>query len=311
MKNILVLLALLLLLRTAFPSMEMTGSIDSTGVATSKIKVSLPPAEGRTLTLDINSDVDSVTVKDKSGLVLTPIVNRTGNETFITVTVPYDYVEYDLVSDSFTTKNGSDWDFDLTIAPSEPVGNFNASLDFPPDAILKSSNGAVESTGDSIDVMWQGTNSENGQRIHLHTGYTLPLDNTIPIDPTLLIAGALIIFAAASMLTYMFTRRKPAHQQTASPPIPEPETAKTQASGPSVSMEDNSIFKTLDETDKEIIREIHNEGGKTTQARIYLNTHIPKATLSRRLSSMESKGLILRSQKGNRNLVTLGADLQK
>ena len=66
----------------------------------------------------------------------------------------------------------------------------------------------------------------------------------------------------------------------------------------------------MDETDKEIVREISRQGGRTTQAHLYLHTHVPKATLSRRLVSLENKGIIQKSQKGNRNLVTLASILK-
>ena len=68
---------------------------------------------------------------------------------------------------------------------------------------------------------------------------------------------------------------------------------------------ENSVFKTLDEVDQQIVLYLSSKGGQTTQADLNLNTHISKATLSRRVASLESRGIIQKSQKGIRNIVSL------
>jgi DNA-binding transcriptional ArsR family regulator len=286
----------LLLISLSFPALDISGYVDQSGTATVKLTAELLPSEGHPISLNLSGDVDSVVVKDRSGLQLYPSINKTGNLTIISITVPYDYVEFDIQSDSFTSKNGSDWDFDLRFRPSEPLGPLYASIGFPKGTLIKSSNGGVEGSGDSVKVVWHAEGTGNWAR--LHAGYTIPLMEKND-DVPLIIAGILLVFA---ILVYLYLSRKKnlANQGPANP-----------APSACGHLDSNDVFKTLDETDKEIIREICQNGGKTTQARIYLNTHIPKATLSRRLASLEGKGLLVRSQKGNRNLVTLGPALAK
>jgi len=283
------LLALVVLAPISFAAisvMTVSGQLDQSGVATLTIASELSDSQGKQIYLNLSHDVDSVVVKDRSGLQLESTVKQVGNYTLIYATVPTDYVEFDISSDSFTSKVGSDWLFDLGISSSEDVGVFNATIAFPDGTALRSTNGMVENDANSLSVTWSGTNMSRGDRAHIQAGYSVSeaSDSMLPF----LVLGAVAVILLA---VFSYTRSKHI------PPAPAPPL-------------ESSLFKALDETDKEIIREISAQKGRTTQAHLFLNTHIPKATLSRHLASLENRGLIARSQKGNRNLVTLGSALK-
>jgi Winged helix-turn-helix DNA-binding len=292
------IIVFLVLFSLAYPSFQMVGSIDSSGVSSISMKIELPPAEGRAISVTLSGAPDSLFVRDRSGLELVPRVSSQGNGTVVSVDVPYDFVQIDMASGSFTSKNGSDWDFDFSLSPSEPLGSFNASIGLPKGAVVRSSNGAVQASGDSIIVTWSGSGLDSGHRMHLRTGYSVPVSTPSETGWFLPVAVLAVLAGAA----YLISRKKP--QPGAAVERPTPREAP--AGGPCARLESNPAFATLDETDKDILRELCAQGGKTTQARLYLDTHVPKATLSRRLSSLEGRGMIRRSQKGNRNLVTLG-----
>jgi len=276
-------------------SLALAGSLDGSGAANLVIKAYLPDAQGKEVYLNLSGTAESVIVKDRTGLELQSRMVQEGNSTAVYATVPFDYLQFEMVSDSFTTKQGSLWNLDFSLGTSEDISELNSSLSLPKGAILKSTNGAVQGSGDSLVILWNAQNLDPAHKAHFKASYELtPQD-----DSSLLVWLGLIAALAYVAIAYFRKRRR-------QPPVPP------QGHGPEKqsTLESNDVFKTLDETDKEIIREIHAQKGKTTQAHLYLHTHVPKATLSRRLASLESRCLIRKSQKGNRNLITL-ADLFK
>ncbi len=295
----------ILLLSLSFSAIglaNMTGNIDDAGVGHIRILADFSGAQGKTVVLNITGPLDSLVVKDRSGLVLDPKTEDQPGYTLIFVTVPVDYLEYDITSEAFTDKNGSDWSFDLVLGSSENVSDFESTLQLPPGATVRSTNGAVEQSGSQLGISWSGTSLDPSKRAHLRAGYDLPPQQAA-INPYLIVGAVLLVLAVAFAI-YLSSRKAPRTGTGSPPPEPQPPVPEQQPPPPSP-LESNPVFKTMDETDKEIIREIHLQGGKTTQAHLYLHTHLPKATLSRRMASLEGKGIILRSQKGNRKLVSL------
>jgi uncharacterized membrane protein len=291
------LIAIILVSASFTAGIVLAGSLDSSGVSELVFKAEFN--NSASAFINLSGPVDDVTVKDRSGLILEPEITVQEGRTIILSSVPFDYLEFIVISDSFTAKNGSTWDFDAGMAFSENITAFNASISLPKGAILKSTNGAVQESGDSLLISWKTDSISAGQIARLRASYELPAakeaDNTIFV-----IAAAFVLILA---IYFIAGRQKPSS-------APE-KSGKPGGSGPEEALESNPVFKTLDETDKEIIREIKREKGKTTQASIYLNTHVPKATLSRRLDSLENRGLIRKTQKGNRNLITLTDVLEK
>ena len=289
-------LAFLILLSISISSAGlayMNGTIDPSGTAHISFIEELPGAAGRLTSLNVTGPSDSVIVKDRSGLTLPARVSEQGNYTIIQAAVPVDYIQFDLTSDSFTDKSGDAWVFDMAIGSSENISAFNSTIQLPKGSVVRSTNGAVGQDGDVLNIGWSGSALDPSRRLHLKAGYDMvPEAQASDQTPLLLAGGALLVI----VLAYLLKRPK------ASPAMPPPHPAEAPATP---ALESNAVFKTLDETDKEIIREIAAQNGKTTQAHIYMRTHVPKATLSRRLASLENRGIIRKSQKGNRNLVSL------
>ncbi len=288
------MMRLIILLLLAIPlsiaaTAGLSGSIDAGGSAHLFLGQSFDNSPGREVVLNITGP-SVVVVRDRSGLVLPSRAVDSGGFTLVYATVPVDYLEYEITSDSFTGKSGGSWQFDLVIGSSENISAFNASIQLPPGSVVKSTNGAVSQDGGSLGIGWSGASLDPSKRIHLRAGYEVESGQWQP-DPAI----AALVVAVLLVLAYFAMRLRPRKEGT--PPAPV-------AQKPGI-LEENGVFKTLDETDKEIIREIYGQGGRTTQAHIYTHTHVPKATLSRRLASLENRGIIRKSQKGNRNLVSL------
>ena len=295
----LILLHLLLLSAAFSATVDLSSRITSVGSTTVIITAQFTESEGG-MYLNLSEPIKSVIVRDRSGLKLNSSIETQSNNTLIYITAPVDYLRLEITSDSFTTKEGSLWNFDFSLGMSENISNLSASLSPPKGSILKSTNGAVQGAGDSLLITWKAINITPGEKIRLKAEYELgvvyPSTVTQPATknesrfPILIAALVLIILILA--VAYILKSRK------------QPVLVQKEIGG-FEKLESSNVFKTLDETDKEIVREIFRQKGKTTQSHIYLHTHIPKATLSRRLVSLTNKGMIQKSQKGHRNLVTL------
>ncbi len=306
------LIALLLLGATfaTISGMGLSGTLDSSGTASIAAEAEFTGLAGRIACLNISGAADSVTVRDRSGLIITHESRTDGNSTAICATVPVDYLEFSILSSSLTAKSGSLWDFDLALGASENITAFNATLSLPAGATLKGTNGAVMSGDDSLLIAWSASNIDTAHRARMRASYELPRQEAAAPD-YILMAGAgallLIMLALYSFALSPLVRR--ARALPAAPLQPPDKGAealeRTGTPPPSPAIESNPVFRTLDETDKEIVRELLRQGGKSTQAHLYLHTHVPKATLSRRIASLTNKGIIVKSRKGSRNLVSL------
>jgi len=244
-------------------------------------------------------ELSDIKITDKSGLQLTPQTTAEGDYTCISFAVPYDYAKISFSSYDFTSKNASLWGFQMKMYSSENIDSFSSSLVLPSGSTLQKTTGQVSSSGSALVVAWNTNNITASRVFNLSADYE--------IDPVeeygtwiILIIIIVIVLGAA----HIYYRIRPKTEPEAKSETTKPETRHPKPK-PEEWLESNEVFKTLDEVDKEIVREIAKQKGKTTQAKIYLNTHIPKATLSRRLNSLENREIIEKSQKGNRNLISL------
>ncbi|MBI5047168.1 hypothetical protein HZC07_05580 [Candidatus Micrarchaeota archaeon] len=287
------LLAFILITTILFSnSVTLKGDLDRTGLSSMQIGLDLPSSEGQTVFISVPGMPSTITVKDKSGLELPYSIKQENDSTMIYVIVPVDYVEFSILSDSFTIKENSQWTFNFTLGASKPIDVFSGSLKLPEGSVVKSTNGAIKESDGQLLLTWSASNLSTSQKLRLRSSYEL---QSVASEPVYLFPVLLFVLI---LITVFFILRKNSDKK--SEKISTPSTSKIASS-----LESNSVFKTLDETDKEILREISSKGGKTTQATIYLNTHIPKATLSRRIVSLQNRGILISSQKGNRNLITL------
>ncbi len=295
------LIPFLLLVSISFPAVSdysMAIQIDGAGTASVYAEAYFTDSAEKNVTFCFSGEVSGIELRDKSGLALAPAVNTVEGYSCISFIVPYDYASMSFESYDFTSKNGSYWDFGMKIYSSEQVNSFSAYLVLPYGSVLKKTSGAVSSISSRLEVSWNAENITASKRVNLTAGYDF---NPVEDVGGMVLFALLIVIVVVSYLSYR-GRYMPGKPE-AKPPGPD---AKKPKAGEW--LESNDVFRTLDEIDKEIVREIAKQKGKTTQAKIYLNTHIPKATLSRRLASLENRGIIQKSQKGNRNLITLNLE---
>jgi len=294
---------MLLLLAVSHASISQMGveaDVSDSGFLKLSIISDFSGSAGSEVMLNLSGDYDSVSVRDGSGLVLPARIENGGGSTLIFATVPVDRLEYALGSNSLSAKQGSVWSIDLSIGASENISSLAASLSLPEGAEVKGTNGAVRGSGDSVETFWSAQNIDTAHVARFRVSYATPApaDESGPDYPIMAAGGAL---AALVIAFLFFSLRKKKGQIAKAPPVP----IAAPPPAPPIAHSGN-VIDSLDETDREIVREIISRGGKTTQAQLYLNLHIPKATLSRRMASLENRGLLIRSQKGNRKLVSIG-----
>ncbi len=294
------LLALLLFFSLSFSTVSnysMLLSIDDSGILTASSDIYFSDADERPAGFCFSGNFEHPKIYDGSGLQLDAEYAAEGNFTCISAEVPADYLKIVFDSQEFTSKKAAAWDFEMKMYSPEDIDSFTCRLELPEGSVLTKTNGAVESSGASLVVLWNAENVTALKRFNISAGYSITEKQEDLGGIFLFIA--FIVIVVASYLSY---RKKFMPQK------PETTKPETQKAKPGEWLESNEVFRTLDEIDKEIVREIVKQKGKTTQAKIYLNTHIPKATLSRRLASLENRGILRKSQKGNRNLITLNLE---
>ncbi len=283
---------------------SMNVVVESSGATYFSSSITFVDAIDKEVTLCFSGELSNILVTDKSGFQIPFSIHQSNGFNCISFIVPYDYARISFESDDFTSKNGSLWDFHMRAFASENISSFNSQLTLPSGSTLQKTNGAVSSAGDSLKISWESQNINASQKLYLAAAYEITRVEGSNIQ--IVLAATIIVVAAAAYFFYLRKRRAKTEPKPLGTEIKKAVEAKE--SKTEEWLERNEVFRTLDEVDKEIVREIGRQNGKTTQAKIYLNTHIPKATLSRRLASLENRGIIKKSQKGNRNLITLALE---
>jgi len=301
-RSFLFVLLLIAPLSFSISDYTMLVSLDESGVAHFVSEAAFPDSADEKISFCFSGNFNNPKVYDRSGLSVAAEYAAEGNFTCVSATVPVDYLKIVFDSQEFTSKKASAWDFETRMYSSEDIDSFACRLALPAGSVLTKTNGAVESSAASLLVSWNAENVTALKRFNMSAGYRIA-EAQQDLGGVFL-AAAFLVLAVASYLSYR-KRFMPQKPGTA-----KPEGAETKAPKAKEAdwLESNEVFRTLDEVDKEIVREIARQKGKTTQAKIYLNTHIPKATLSRRLASLQNRGVLRKSQKGNRNLVTLAVE---
>ncbi|MFH0885061.1 MAG: hypothetical protein V1861_05110, partial [Candidatus Micrarchaeota archaeon] len=265
-KALLVILLLISEVHPGISNLGLSGSLDSSGTASLTIATDFFSSSGKTACLNISGSLDEIQVKDRSGLVIGHTERHENNSTLICAPVPVNYLEYSATSSSWTTKSGSLWDFDLSVGSTENISAFNASMVLPPGSTLKGTNGAVSSGNGSLIISYSARQIDTAHRARMRASYELAANTEQAAPPDYMLIAGLGILALAAILFIAIQIKKAKAAQ--SPPLSQPPSPVTQTPAsvhpvaPSA-LESNAIFRTLDETDREIIREISRQGGKT------------------------------------------------
>ena len=280
-------------------SLSVKGKISPDGTDLITMIVNLPSSHGKGLTFNLSGQMDSLAAYDETGQKLDADVEIINGSTCVKLAIPNKYARIEMETNYLTSKTGARWTYNSTYAVDSQFDNFDGEVELPPGSFVRSTNGIQMDNGGTITVAWHYSGLDPDTLINRYVNYQI---NDTADYTALYVAGAAL--AGSLLLLYavlMFRKGKGKEirivhmHQTKKPP----ETAKKQ------SFEDNIAFAAMEETDREILRELHGQGGKATQARIYQRTHVSKSSLSRHLISLENRGLVIRSKKGINTLVSL------
>lgn len=272
-------------------------SVDSDGSTVSLVRYYLNSSDSNFHSISVFGEIEDLAVFDGTAAPISFNSSYVDGWTIISFSIPFNYAELSFASNSQTSKNSSLWTYSSKTKISENLGSFDASLLLPSSSRLVSTNGEVSTKDSKIIIYWSSKDISSGSIINLKESHQLEKsnDSSFTFDPIYILVLVILI-----SVSYFFwaNNSKPKENAPSSPTVSSQPVDFSK-------LEQNSVYKTLDEIDKQLVREIYLRGGSTTQAQLNLNTQIPKATLSRRIASLESKGILQKSQKGIRNLISL------
>lgn len=269
-------------------SITMMGDISQDGTDNRHMTIDVPANQPFAYT--ISGQLSSISVRDENGQSVEPDVRLVNGSSIITMQVPSGHAEAEIITDFLTAKTGDTWRFNSTSAFSVPLDSLDSKIKLPPGATVIRTNGMVQDEFWGSSILWHYDKVGKMESLNRFIVYKIKEPSGYP--DFFLMAGMILAALAIGYALRWATTRK-----HAAPGWAEPAGRDDYAPNPA--------FAALEETDKEIVREIRAQGGKTTQAHIYSNTHIKKATLSRHLALLEARGLVKRSQKGIKKLVSL------
>ncbi|VVB57920.1 Uncharacterised protein [Candidatus Anstonella stagnisolia] len=301
MRKFACIVLLMFLLASLSPAATITrkGSIDFSGTDRITMEITRPNHPPQPFSFTTIGQIRNVEVQDALGNPIKPLILLSNGTTMVTLDAGVDYAHLTFSTDYLTYKNGSVWEYLSITIFSEPISAFDSTVDLPQGALVRETNGLLTYEKGRTIINWHLENINAGQRITRFGYYRLVPDENKDAFAALLPAAALILISALGAFLFFAARTRKAQKPTESGQHPLSLAQKSPASSP--------IFSTLEETDKEILLSISSAGGRTTQAHVYSTTHIAKATLSRHLASLENRGLIVRSQKGIKKLISLGS----
>ena len=312
MKNLILALAGILIAACALhaSSVSMIGTLSRAGIDTVHMTVDAPA--GQDVSFNFSGSISSIKAQEGSGNVVIPAFSISNQTSSVTLHMPTGHDEIDITTDDLTTKSGIIWRFNSTVAFSVALDNINCEVDMPSASEVISTNGVGGAKNGNPALLWHYEHVMAGQATSRYITYGV---GAAPDYTQIYEAAAFVLGAAAAGLTgFLLSKRRAA--DSTEPKLQKQEREKTDTyvhatAGNRMNERDvihnMPAFRTLEETDKEIVREIHAQGGKTTQAHLYVSTHIAKATLSRHLASLERRGLVKRTQKGIKKLISLAA----
>jgi len=182
---------------------------------------------------------------------------------------------------NFTSKKGENWLLNITLP--ENFSEYVYDVSFPPNAQISymnvPKNVRVETTDGIIHIIATGTN----QAFFAVVQYSFdgPAMGPPPLDPILMLGIAIIIGFVLSQLYIRFRKSRASESSRA-------------AAKPKMQYKPEAMT----ERQNQILEIIKREGGHTTQAKIQVETKIPKASLSRNIESLVRKKVIKKERKG-------------
>ena len=280
-------------------SLLVKGRIDASGNDLVTLVLNLPQSRGQAFSFNLSGQIESLSAYDETGKKLDADVKIINGSTAIRLVVPNKYVRMELATDYLTSKTGARWTYNSTYSIDTPLDNFDGEIELPPGAMVRSTNGIQAKGGGATTIEWHYSQVDVGAQINRYVNYQISETDDYTV---LYLAGAGLL--AALLLLYAAIRLRSGGRK-GMPAVHVHQAKRPGEPTKKHSLEGNPAFAAMEETDKEIILELHAQGGKATQARIYQRTHISKSSLSRHLISLEHRGLVKRSSRGINTLVSL------
>ena len=288
----------------AASSLSVKGIIGESGNDKVALVFSMLREGAQALSFNLSGQIESLSAYDETGRKLDAEVKILNGSTWIRLTVPNRYARIDMATDYLTSKTGARWAYNSTYSIDSPLDNFDGEIVLPPGAVVRTTNGIQVNSGDSVAIVWHYTGIAARTPINRYVTYQISQADDYA---SLYIIGAALL--ASLVLIYAMLRLRSGKRQEIRI-VRTYQAKRPDGNGKKRSFEDNPAFAAMEETDKEILRELHAQGGKTTQARIYQRIHISKSSLSRHLMSLERRGVVKRSKKGINTLVSIADALK-
>jgi uncharacterized membrane protein len=210
---------------------------------------------------------------------------------------------------SLTSKNGSLWSVNYVAGMADDVRDCIVTLRLPANSTITSvtPQGVISTEDGLLQVEWYMASIKAGNNASVRVEYTTGAAPKTPVVQTtlpqetetqrtqggrikIIILLITLILVSSAVIHHSLKKRK-----TPSPPQNTVPLSKGK----------EDIMETLAKNEREIIAELLNSGGKTTQAELFRATGIPKATLSRSLRKLEGRKVLEVRDIGYTNLVVL------
>ncbi|VVB57456.1 MarR family protein [uncultured archaeon] len=305
-------LVILALLSSAWASgLDIQGKILADGTAQMHIVADTGNAS-KPFWIQLPTTPKNIRITDRNGRTLQPLFIP-GRDGLVGAPAADGPLVFDFSSNKWTAKAGGQWAFNFSVAMPNSSGPAAFHLTLPPDSLLHGANRTVYAPDQELTLEWNSPGLRPGQPFSVGVVWeSSPAAGPVADWLGPLAFGALLLAAAG--IGWWQGRRM---AEAGTSPGRTGGARMAGAGGPQAPGADDSpvskeealhadpLYLSLSSADREIVECIGREGGQTTQARIYLNCHLPKATLSRHLKSLEARGLVRRSRHGLRNLVSL------
>jgi uncharacterized membrane protein len=140
----------------------------------------------------------------------------------------------------------------------------------------------METNDNIIHIIATGTNQTFFAVVQYSFDGTNP--GPSPFEPLVMI-GIILLLAILVVILYVKIRRRPLHEKQS-----------VESAAPKGKASYNP--ETLTERQNQILEIIKKAGGHTTQAKLQIETKIPKASLSRNIESLVRKKIVKKERKG-------------
>jgi len=208
-------------------------------------------------------------------------------------------VEYE--TDRFTSKQGSNWFFELKTGLLETAAERQVKVSFPSNAKVVSFEpvASVFLESGKIELEWQLQESNAAVKAQ----YSFEEQQNNPSNYAWLVVGIVLVLAVGAGY-YWFSIRKKTGQKKEMEKNKTAEKRAEPGEKKPVSRQ-QELLRFLNGNEKRVMDELLKENG-ITQRSLHVRTGLPKSTLSRTIQRLQAKELVEVHEIGNTNRIELG-----